>query len=231
MRLTLLTATAASVLLLSQAGAMAQTKTPTTPPGSAPSINETQSAMPNASTHGSLRAQVRDMLQKEGFTDVRVVPSSFMIRANDKDGNPVVMSISPDLFAEVSEASSAGSDNSAAPTDSNGNAPGSQFVSIVNSDKLSSNVVGLDVYNNDNKSVGQIKDIAMNQHGRAEAYIVSVGGFLGMGEHYVAVNPADIKVSYNGSDKKWHATMSATDDQLKSAPEFKYNGRWNASKS
>ena len=154
-----------------------------------------------------------------------------MIRANDKDGNPVVMSISPDLFAEVSEASSAGSDNSAAPTDSNGNAPGSQFVSIVNSDKLSSNVVGLDVYNNDNKSVGQIKDIAMNQHGRAEAYIVSVGGFLGMGEHSVAVNPADIKVSYNGSDKKWHATMSATDDQLKSAPEFKYNGRWNASKS
>ena len=102
--------------------------------------------------------------------------------------------------------------------------------SIVNSDKLSSNVVGLDVYNNDNKSVGQIKDIAMNQHGRAEAYIVSVGGFLGMGEHYVAVNPADIKVSY-GSDKKWHATMSATADQLKSAPEFKYNGRWNASKS
>ena len=75
MRLTLLTATAASVLLLSQAGAMAQTKTPTTPPGSAPSINETQSAMPNASTHGSLRAQVRDMLQRKAsrtFASCRV---------------------------------------------------------------------------------------------------------------------------------------------------------------
>ena len=71
----------------------------------------------------------------------------------------------------------------------------------------------------------------MNQRGRAEAYIVSVGDFLGIGEHYVAVNPADIKVSYNGSDKKWHATMNAPADQLKSAPEFKYNGRWNASKS
>src|SRR5271155_5614007 len=106
MRPLYITATAASVLLLCQAGAIAQTKTPATQPGSTPSINETQSTMPNASTHGSLRAQVRDMLQKEGFTDVRVVPSSFMVRAKDKDGNPVVMSISPDSFTEVSEVGS-----------------------------------------------------------------------------------------------------------------------------
>ena len=229
MRLTLLTAAAASALLLSHAGVMAQTKTPNTQPSSAPSIDETQS--PNASTHVSLRAQVRDMLQKEGFTDVRVVPSSFMVRAKDKDGNPVVMSISPDSFTELSEVGSPVSDNSTGPTDSTGNASGSQFVSIANSDELSSNLIGLDVYNNDNKDIGQIKDIAMNQRGHADAYIVSVGGFLGLGEHYVAVNPADIKVSYNGTDKKWHATMNATADQLKSAPEFKYNGRWNASKS
>ena len=231
MRLSLLCATAASALLLCQAGAMAQTKTPATRPDAKPPINETQTTMPNASTHGLLRAQVRDMLQKEGFTDVRVVPSSVMVRAKDKDGNPVVMSISPNSFTEVSEVGSSRSDNSAGAMDSNTDASGSQFVSIDNSDELSSNVVGLDVYNNDNKSIGQIKDIAMNQRGRAEAYIVSVGGFLGMGEHYVAVNPSDIKVSYNGSDKKWHATMNATADQLKSAPEFKYNGRWNASKS
>ncbi len=165
MRLALLTATAASVLLLGQAGAIAQTKTPATQPGSTPSINETQSTMPNASTHGSLRAQVRDMLQKEGFTDVRVVPSSFMVRAKDKDGNPVVMSISPDSFTEISEVGSPGSDNSTAPMDSNGNVSSSQFVSITNSDELSSNVVGLDVYNSDNKSIGQIKDIATDRDG------------------------------------------------------------------
>ena len=108
---------------------------------------------------------------------------------------------------------------------------GSEFVTIPNNDELSSNLVGLDVYNNANKSVGQIKDIAMGPHGRTRAYIVSVGGFLGMGEHYVAVAPSNIKVSYNSSDKKWHATMDANASQLKAAPEFKYNGRWNASKS
>jgi hypothetical protein len=73
-------------------------------------------------------------------------------------------------------------------------------------DALSSNLIGLDVYNNSKQNVGQIKDIALN----TDAFILSVGGFLGLGTHYVAVNPADIKVSYNDSDKKWHATMDAT---------------------
>jgi hypothetical protein len=28
------------------------------------------------------------------------------------------------------------------------------------------------------------------------------------------------------ADKKWLATMTITKDQLKTAPEFKYEGRW-----
>lgn len=79
-------------------------------------------------------------------------------------------------------------------------------------------------YNKDNKDIGTIKDIALNPNGRAAAYIVSVGGFLGIGEHYVAVNPEAVTVTYK--DSKWHADMNATADQLKSAPEFKYTGRW-----
>ena len=162
-----------------------------------------------------------------------MVPGSFLIHAKDKDGNPVVMPANPESpSTEMTEvvgdksADPAGSmDQSAA-----GDFRGSRFVSLPSTDELSSNVVGLDVYNNDNKNIGKIKDIALNQHGRAQAYILSVGGFLGIGDHYVAVNPSEVKVSYNDSDKKWHATMNATADQLKAAPEFKYNGHWNASK-
>ena len=87
------------------------------------------------------------------------------------------------------------------------------------------------IYNNANQDIGQIKDIAMGQNGRSQAYILSVGGFLGMGEHYVAVSPSAVKVSYNSSEKKWHASMNASADQLKAAPEFKYAGRWDASKT
>ena len=93
---------------------------------------------------------------------------------------------------------------------------------------MSSKVVGLDVYNDNKQDIGQIKDIALNQQGQTQAYILSVGGFLGMGEHYVAVNPSTVKVTYNDSEKKWHAAMNATSDQLKAAPEFKYAGRWSS---
>jgi sporulation protein YlmC with PRC-barrel domain len=101
---------------------------------------------------------------------------------------------------------------------------------VPNQDDLSSIVVGLDIYNNSNQDVGQIKDIALGPNGRSQAYIVSVGGFLGMGEHYVAVNPSAVKVSYNTADKKWHAAMNTSADQLKAAPEFKYAGRWEANR-
>ena len=59
----------------------------------------------------------------------------------------------------------------------------------------------------------------------------AVGGFLGTDERYIAVNTVDFEESYIGSDTKWHARMNATADQLKSAPVFKYSGRWNAGKS
>lgn len=215
--------TAGAVLLLCGTAAIAETATPNTPPVT-PTANSPAS---NANSAGALRGHIHDMLQQSGFSDIRVMPSSFMIRAKDKDGNPVVMSVSPDSVTEVSELrpgnSSADSTSAAVPA--------SGFVSVDQTDELSSNLVGLDVYNSSNQDVGQIKDIAMGPQGRARAYIVSVGGFLGMGEHYVAMNPTSIKVSYNTSDQKWHATTVATKADVKSAAEFKYDGRWTASKS
>ena len=103
------------------------------------------------------------------------------------------------------------------------------YVNVPSTDDLSSKIVGLDIYNKNNKDIGTIKDIALNPNGREAAYIVSVGGFLGMGEHYVAVNPQAVDVSYK--DHKWHAKMDATAGQLKSAPEFKYAGRWASNKT
>ena len=75
------------------------------------------------------------------------------------------------------------------------------FASLSESGNLSSQIVGLDVYNDDRQYVGQIEDIAMNQDGQTQAFVLSVGGMLGMGEHYIAVLPSAVKVSYSTSDK------------------------------
>jgi hypothetical protein len=194
-----------------------------------PTTNAPATASQPASNQ-RMGTNLQNMLQKSGYTDIRVAPTSFMVHANDTDGNPVVMSVSPDSFTEVTDINASNQSTTGTAMSANHSAT-DRFVAISANDDLSSKVVGLDIYNDNKQDIGQIKDIALNGNGQTQAYILSVGGFLGMGEHYVAVNPSSVKVSYNDSEKKWHATMNATSDQLKAAPEFKYSGRWAASRS
>ena len=134
--------TAGTALLLCQSVAMAQTNTHPKGTTAEPSANAT------ASAPGSIGSQMRDSLQKAGFSNIRMVPSSFVISATDKDGNPVIMTVTPDSFTEVTEEGHKGS-KSAGPgsEDSATASSGSEFVSVANNDELSSKLVGLDIYN------------------------------------------------------------------------------------
>ncbi len=175
------------------------------------------------------RSQLTQMLTKSGFTDIKVAPTAFMVHAKDSDGNPVVMSISPDSFTQVTVDAAGASSEGHQTSTTTGQASASSsnaYVSVPNSDELSSTLVGLDIYNNENKDIGTIKDIAFASDGRTTAYIVSVGGFLGLGDHYVAIRPNSVNVTYDAGQKEWRAKMNATANDLKAAPEFKYNGRW-----
>ena len=51
----------------------------------------------------------------------------------------------------------------------------------------SSKLVGLSVYNDSNESLGSINDLLTDKSGNIKAVIIGVGGFLGVGEHLVAV--------------------------------------------
>src|ERR1700728_1832028 len=50
-----------------------------------------------------------------------------------------------------------------------------------------SKLVGVNVYNEANEKIGDINDVILDKAGKVENVILGVGGFLGMGEHYVAV--------------------------------------------
>jgi PRC-barrel domain len=99
------------------------------------------------------------------------------------------------------------------------------FVTAKPTDVLSSNLIDLDITNPANETIGEIKDLVISQ-GDLSGYVVSVGGFLGLGERYVVVHPNAVQISYTENDRQWHAVMNTTKDQLKAAPEFKYEGRW-----
>jgi sporulation protein YlmC with PRC-barrel domain len=132
-----------------------------------------------------------------------------------------------------------------------------------------SKLVGVSVYNDNNESLGSINDLLMDKDGNIKGVVLGVGGFLGVGEHLVAVPFDKIKfvnepVAYTGvaggpnanapgtrpapstttgaattntapatapaaaattKSNPWypdHAVFSATKDQLKAMPEFKY---------
>ncbi|HET7886400.1 MAG TPA: PRC-barrel domain-containing protein [Bradyrhizobium sp.] len=62
-------------------------------------------------------------------------------------------------------------------------------------DWRASKVVGLSVYNDNNEKVGSINDLLMDKSGNIKAVVLGVGGFLGMGEHLVAVPFEKVKFS------------------------------------
>jgi hypothetical protein len=46
---------------------------------------------------------------------------------------------------------------------------------------------GVDVYNDRNEKIGDISEVLLDREGKVEAVVIGVGGFLGVGEHSVAV--------------------------------------------
>jgi hypothetical protein len=97
---------------------------------------------------------------------------------------------------------------------------------VINSQKpdqwLASKFKGTDVVGADDKKIGDVSDILFDKTGKVEAFIVSVGGFLGMGAKDVAVEPSSFQVvagdkSKNEPDK---LKLSMTQEQLKTAAAF-----------
>jgi len=66
-----------------------------------------------------------------------------------------------------------------------------------------SKVVGLNVYNDNNESIGSINELLMDKSGSIKAVVIGVGGFLGVGEYLVAIPLDKVKfvnepVAYTG---------------------------------
>ena len=102
-------------------------------------------------------------------------------------------------------------------------------------DWSASKMSGVNVYNEADDKVGEISDIIIDSKGQVRGAVVEVGGFLGMGTHYVLVamnslkfaNKAGKTTTGQTSDTKreWfpdRAVLNVTKDQLKSMPAFKY---------
>ena len=57
----------------------------------------------------------------------------------------------------------------------------------------SSKLIGVNVYNDNNEKIGDIQELIVDKSGKVDNVVLGVGGFLGMGEHYVAVPMEKLK--------------------------------------
>jgi sporulation protein YlmC with PRC-barrel domain len=79
-------------------------------------------------------------------------------------------------------------------------APAATTSPAASSDKMmlkgkwrASKLMGLDVYNEANEKLGDINELILGKDGKVNAVVIGVGGFLGMGEHDIAVTMDKLK--------------------------------------
>jgi sporulation protein YlmC with PRC-barrel domain len=81
-----------------------------------------------------------------------------------------------------------------------------------------SKLTGADVYNRNKDNIGTLDDLIVSPGTERTTYaILSVGGFLGMGKHLVAVPFNDLQI-----DDRRVVLPEATKKSLEALPEFKY---------
>ena len=114
-------------------------------------------------------------------------------------------------------------------------------------------MIGVNVYNPNNEKIGNISEILLDKNGNAEVVVIGVGGILGIGTKHVAVrfkslqwkmdrpktasggaptsrtdsgSPAQPSGARSSGPRGYpdHAVLNMTQDQLKTAPDFKYSG-------
>lgn len=124
--------------------------------------------------------------------------------------------ITPDMTKPAGDAAQA---PAAAPTADTAQAT---YLTEQAPDQISANTyIGQSVYNGSNESIGSVNDLILKKDGGLVAAIISVGGFLGIGEKNVAVPMDKITVAQNTQDGSVKLTTDETAESLKAAPEFK----------
>jgi sporulation protein YlmC with PRC-barrel domain len=133
------------------------------------------------------------------------------------------MNRTPPAASTTSPSTDANRSAATAPATSSGS------VQAINSQKpdqlLASKLKGADVLGADDHKIGDVSDILLDKSGKVEAFIVSVGGFLGLGSKEVALPPNSFQMVQKDNDPNdIKLKVSMTKDQLTQAANFeKYN--------
>jgi sporulation protein YlmC with PRC-barrel domain len=121
---------------------------------------------------------------------------------------------------------------------------GSQALTAIPQDAMTvTNFYKQNVYDSSDVKIGEINDVLVDKDGKLVAFVIGIGGFLGVDQKDVAVPfnsiratwrpdlgrpDSDAALPFNSSratrrEGKWWLTMNAAKESLKNAPGYKYD--------
>ena len=83
---------------------------------------------------------------------------------------------------------------------------------------LASDIYKANVYDPSENKIGDVTDLIIDSNAKVTAAIVSVGGFIGVGQKDVMIPFDDLKIAARNG-KEW-LTLNRTKDELKMLPTF-----------
>jgi len=86
---------------------------------------------------------------------------------------------------------------------------------------LASKLKGTNVMGSTDEKIGDVSDILFDKDGKILAYVVGVGGFLGIGAKDVALSPASFQIVPASERESMKLKLAMTKDELKNAADFK----------
>lgn len=80
---------------------------------------------------------------------------------------------------------------------------------------------GARVYGPNDEDVGEINRLILDTNGQVERVVLDIGGFLGMGEHQIAVTPDELNIVRTDDGSDFRVYVDANQANLKAQPEYK----------
>ncbi len=88
-------------------------------------------------------------------------------------------------------------------------------------DLTAERLTGVRVYGANDEDIGEIDELLLSEDGsNIDQVVVDVGGFLGMGEHEVAVTMEELHIMRSEDGMDFRAYMDATQEELEAQPEY-----------
>jgi sporulation protein YlmC with PRC-barrel domain len=94
------------------------------------------------------------------------------------------------------------------------------FYKIQPTDIQASKLIGTKVHNLNNENIGEIDDLVLDKGKAIQAFVLGVGGFVGVGERSVAVEPESVAITKQ-PDGTMKVVVNTTKKDLENAPEIK----------